>query len=79
MKKLLVILLAVCMLFAFAACATTEEPATEDTSATDVQEDVTPEEGVVDEAAPEEGAVEEAPEVAPEEAPEEAPETEVQE
>ena len=68
MKKLLVILLAVCMLFAFAACASTEEPATEDTSATDVQEDVTPE------AAPEV-----APEEAPEAAPEAAPETEVQE
>lgn len=40
MKKLLVILLAVGMIFAFAACATTEEPATEDTSATDVQEEV---------------------------------------
>ena len=38
MKKLLVVLLAVAMLFAFAACA--QEPAEPDTSATDVEEEV---------------------------------------
>ena len=37
MKKLLIVLLAVAMLFAFAACA--QEPAEPDTSATDVEEE----------------------------------------
>lgn len=37
MKKLLVVLLAVCMLFAFAACANNEQPAGDDVNGEDVQ------------------------------------------